>query len=328
MKLYICGNGFDMHHKLPTGYGDYKEFLKNHHPYILKEYDQFPYLTETSTLDRWADVEAALCIDYDELFYESVHENYPDLNNESDSRWYEIDIDVDMLTRFINDFTGRCFFEWILKAEQHEAVADLKLDKNALYINFNYTNTIQRLYGISEDSILHIHGALKNLNGADVLWQDVLPHISTIEEAEALGPTVEGDKWSNDYIRDEIQFGATGITAEQVKSELTHQYEDDDFFGASIEPALNKLVDFVEKSTKNIQSNYNRLIDFIEGKSIDEVVIMGVSLGDADDAYYSDILVPRLKNAKWIFMLHGDDSSRIESFVQRHQLKNIEIQKW
>ena len=286
MKLYICGNGFDRHHKLPTGYDDYRIHLEKHNPALLKEYDQFPYLTETADLDRWADVEAALCIDYDELFYESVHENYPDLNNDSDSRWYEIDIDIDILTRFINDFTGRCFFEWISKAEQHEAVADLNLDKDALYINFNYTNTIQRLYGIPEDSILHIHGALKNLNGADVLWQDVLPHFSTVEEAEALGPVVEGDKWSSGYIRDEIQFGATGITPEQVKGDLTRQYEDDDFFGASIEPALNKLVDFVEKSTKNTKSNYNRLIDFIEGKSIDEVVIMGVSLGEADDAYY------------------------------------------
>lgn len=328
MKLYICGNGFDRHHKLPTGYDDYRIHLEKHNPALLKEYDQFPYLTETADLDRWADVEAALCIDYDELFYESVHENYPDLNNDSDSRWYEIDIDIDILTRFINDFTGRCFFEWISKAEQHEAVADLNLDKDALYINFNYTNTIQRLYGIPEDSILHIHGALKNLNGADVLWQDVLPHFSTVEEAEALGPVVEGDKWSSGYIRDEIQFGATGITPEQVKGDLTRQYEDDDFFGASIEPALNKLVDFVEKSTKNIKSNYNRLIDFIEGKSIDEVIIMGVSFGEADDAYYSDILVPKLKNAKWTFMLYGDDASRIESFVRRHQLENIEIQKW
>jgi hypothetical protein len=66
----------------------------------------------------------------------------------------------------------------------------------------------------------------------------------------------------------------------------------------------------------------------MEGKNIDEVIIMGVSLGEADDAYYSDVLVPRLKNAKWIFMLYGDDASRIESFVSRHNLQNTEIRKW
>lgn len=68
-----------------------------------------------------------------------------------------------------------------------------------------------------------------------------------------------------------------------------------------IELAIGKLLDFVDKSTKHPEKNYDRLIAFIEGKDIDEVIVMGVSFGDADDAYYSDILVPRIKNAKWIF---------------------------
>jgi hypothetical protein len=91
---------------------------------------------------------------------------------------------------------------------------------------------------------------------------------------------------------------------------------------------IGKLLDFVDKSTKHPEENYDRLIAFIEGKDIDEVIVMGVSLGDADDAYYSDILVPRLKNAKWTFMLYGDDSSRINNFIHRHKLKNTDIQKW
>ncbi|MBR6755416.1 MAG: hypothetical protein IKM15_00470, partial [Peptococcaceae bacterium] len=27
-KLYIIGNGFDLHHGLPTSYADYKKFLQ------------------------------------------------------------------------------------------------------------------------------------------------------------------------------------------------------------------------------------------------------------------------------------------------------------
>ena len=328
MKLYICGNGFDRHHNLPTTYGHYRDFLQEYHLGLLREYDGFPYLTETKDLDRWADVEAALCIDYEELFYQSVQANYPDVSSDSDSRWSEIDIDVEVLTKFINDFTGRSFFQWLYDANQSYAVADLALDKEALFINFNYTNTLQRLYGIPESSILHIHGALKNLDVRDILGQDILPSFSTIEEAEISEPLAEADKWSNGYIRNEIQFGATGITAEQVELDLSRQYGDDDFYAVSIEPAIGKLVDFVEKSTKHPEENYDRLIAFIEGKDIDEVIVMGVSLGAADDVYYSDILVPRLKNAKWTFMLYGDDSSRIDNFIHRHQLTNTDIQKW
>lgn len=283
---------------------------------------------ETKDSDRWADIEAALCMDYDELFSQSVQANYPDLSSESDSRWSEIDIDVDVLTRFINDFTGRCFFEWISKAERCDAVANLTLDKEALFINFNYTNTLQRLYGIPESSILHIHGALKNLDVRDILGQDIFPSFSTIEEAAILEPLAKADKWCNGYIRNEIQFGATGITAEQVKADLSHQYEDDDFYAVSIEPAIGKIIDFVDKSTKHPEKNYDRLIGFIEEKNVDEVIVMGVSLGEADDAYYSDVLVPRLKNAKWTFMLYGEDSSRIEDFIHRHRLPKIEVQKW
>lgn len=329
MKLYICGNGFDMHHKLPTGYGDYKKFLEEHYSNLLEEYKQFTYLAEPSSETLWVDVEADLCIDYYDFFNELVEENYPDFNDESDSRLYNIEIDVDNLTRFINDFTGRRFFEWLSYAEQQDAKADLILDKDALFINFNYTNTIQRLYGVNKDSILHIHGALKNLNGSDVLWSDVLPDISSNAVEQSFEPIVEGDKFSNDYIRSEIQFGATGITPGQVMKELSSKYQNDDFYDVSIKPALNKFIDFVKKSTKNTFKNHDNLIKFIEGKNIEEVVVMGVSLGEADDSYYSDILVPSLKKAKWTFMSHSDqDKKRIENFVVRHHLENTSIIDW
>ncbi len=328
MKLYICGNGFDLHHNLPTSYGNYKEHLQKYHPYILKEYDNFPYLLESKNANRWSNIEAALCIDYEELLNESIQNFYPNINSESDSRWAEIDIDVENLTEFINDFTGRCFFEWISEAEKYNATADLNLEKNAIFINFNYTNTLQRLYNILESSILHIHGALKNLDGKDILWKDVLPNVYTPEEAEALGPIEEGNKWSNGYIRKEIQFGATGITPELVAENLNKRYQDDDFYSVSIEPAINKLVDFVEKSTKLINKNYQKLLEFLDGKNIDEVVVMGVSLGEADEPYFSDILIPRFKSVKWTFMQHGKESERIRNFIHRHSLSETEVVEW
>ncbi len=328
MKLYICGNGFDQHHNLPTSYWEYKTFLEEYHPSIYKDYDSFPNLNETDKNSRWSDIEAALCIDYDELFYEALQDYYPDLSSESDSRWQDLDIDIDLLTRFINDFTGRCFFEWITKAEQREAAADLVLEKDSIFINFNYTNTLQRLYQIPDSSVFHIHGALKNLNGADVLWRDVLPDNPSVETAEAIGVLVEGDQWSSGYIRDEIQFGATGITAEEVDFELTQQYENDEFYAVAIRPAIQTLVEFVKKSTKCTRDNYQKLSDFLEGKPIDEVVIMGVSLGEADDAYYSDVIVPKLRNVKWTFMLHGTDSSRIDNFIKKYGISDFAIQIW
>ncbi|WP_425803332.1 AbiH family protein [Desulfitobacterium sp. Sab5] len=31
MKLYICGNGFDLHHGYNTGYCNYRSFLLEYH---------------------------------------------------------------------------------------------------------------------------------------------------------------------------------------------------------------------------------------------------------------------------------------------------------
>lgn len=328
MKLYICGNGFDLHHNLPTSYGHYKKYLQEKYPDIFKDYEYFQFLSINNDSDKWSDIESALCIDYEELFNYYVCENYPDLSSDSDSRWCEMEVNIEVLTRFINDFTGRCFFEWIYKANEVETIADLDLDKDSLFINFNYTNTLQRLYNITDSSILHIHGSLKNIDVNDILWKNVCSDCSTMEEIEAYGILIDGDKWSNDYIREELQFGATGITAEQVKRDLISHYEDDDFYGVSIEPAIEKLVDFVKKSTKNIKNNYEDLKNFLSGKDIHEIIIMGVSLSDADDAYYSDILVPQFKNIKWVFMLHGDNLDKIEKFIYRHGLIYTNIIEW
>lgn len=328
MKLYICGNGFDQHHNLPTSYKKYKEHLQKHYPHIYRGYNNFPYLLESLNADKWEDIEYALRIDYDELFYQSVNEFYPDMNNDSDSRWDEIDIDIENLTNFINDFTGRAFIEWILNAENYPSEADLDLDKEALYINFNYTNTLQRLYNISENSILHIHGALRKLDFNNILEKDILPRFSTVEEAEVLNVIARADEWNNEFIRNEIQFGATGITAEQVRRDLYEQYGKDDFYSVSIKSAIDKLADFVEKSTKNPKKNFDSLVNFIDGKEIDEVIVMGVSLGEADDLYYTNVLVPKFKNKKWIFMQYGKDASHIYNFINKHSLLNTDIKKW
>ena len=40
MKLIICGNCFDQHHRLPTNYTDYCEFLNINYPEILSVPEQ------------------------------------------------------------------------------------------------------------------------------------------------------------------------------------------------------------------------------------------------------------------------------------------------
>lgn len=63
MKLYICGNGFDLHHGLRTSYKDYRDYLLKNHPQAALDYADFPFLNP-DVGDNWSDIEKSFHIDY------------------------------------------------------------------------------------------------------------------------------------------------------------------------------------------------------------------------------------------------------------------------
>ena len=222
MRLIICGNGFDLHHHLQTGYDSYKKFLAEYYEDVLSGYENFPYLSFCD--NRWSDVENALAIDYEE-FMEDAMISYPGPLEDSDSKWGAMQIDVELLTSFIHKFTGECFAQWLNHVNILSAKPDLSLLKNDLYINFNYTDTLQLLYQIPDNNILHIHGKLSKV-----------------------------DDGCNPSVRKEIQFGAVDINTEKAKEELTNKYKEMDFFGVSVEPAIREICSFIARKQNNLSS--------------------------------------------------------------------------
>lgn len=135
MKLYIYGNGFDLHHGYKTGYRDYRSFLLKHHSHSFRAFEDFQYL-DLSVSDKWSDLEQSLTINYEECIDDSIDEYYPDLNDDSDSRWYGIDIDLEEQTKFIFDFTGRYFLEWLANIDFSDPKDEIHLNGSDLYITF------------------------------------------------------------------------------------------------------------------------------------------------------------------------------------------------
>lgn len=304
MKLYIIGNGFDLHHKLKTGYDYYKDFLEKYYCDVLSGYESFQYLNFEDY--RWSNVEQSLIIDYEALM-EDAMASYPSAFEDGDSKWSVMQIDVEMITSFINKFTGECFAKWLNSVNIQSANPDknLNLSNEDLYINYNYTNTLQLLYKIPERNILHIHGKL-----------------------------LEVDDGCDPSVREKIQFGAADINSESAREELTNKYKEMDFFGVSVEPAIREVCGFIEKSTKKLAPNYHRLKAFLKDKEISEIIVMGHSLSGADIAYYRDIFVPNYKNIRWTFMRHidikrqQDNINEIEAFIKGFKLSNFQITKW
>ncbi|SGZ15654.1 bacteriophage abortive infection AbiH family protein [Moritella viscosa] len=155
--LVILGNGFDIWHSLPTSYwnfySQYSSYLEEHTHY----FDDFENRDA-----EWANFEESL----GSFNQDSFHDNaalQPSLEELADqpSLLYgfqdEITIKKDEL---VDDITN-AFKEWVRSIDVNVATKLLALPESFKFINFNYTTTLQDVYGISEKNILHIHGKVK-----------------------------------------------------------------------------------------------------------------------------------------------------------------------
>lgn len=272
MRLYIVGNGFDLHHCLKTSPKDYCDFLNEEHPDVIDEIKGSEYfmgdgreLAERE--DRfWTNVEDNFKFCYSQMLEDTAEEYYPDLNEDSDARWHHAEFDAEAKveeSKEIKKFNTTYLVEWIQSIDVAEATRSRQIHFEAgdLFVNFNYTKTLEVVYGISPDAVLHIHGCISDSQS--------------------------------------LQFGNPEYTARKARSEAENSYGSDEFYGASIEPAANHYVTLADSLSKDLNSNIPKLKHFITGKNVDEVVIMGHSYSGVDKLYYEKLLIPRFMKAKW-----------------------------
>lgn len=338
MKLYIIGNGFDLHHGLKTGYLDYKSYLEKNNPALLKAFCEFPFFSHPEDdYELWTDLESSLTFDYhsfrDEYFSDLVENKYPNLTSDSDYTWDEIATETDVKTSFIHDFTGPVFYDWLKQVSFDSIKPDtsLNLSANSKYITFNYTATLESLYHITPENILHIHGKLESIDPSDFLGGGVYHPAHNMLEAEILEP-VRLAPINNHTVRSKIQFGSIHNNPEFIRKFFSEQFQSDDYFGASIEPAIDNVFSFCTSSSKDLSSNYDVLQEFINDDSIDEIIVMGHSFDGVDSQYYTDILFKKFKHCKWVVYYHVSNQDEIENTESRIQEffsgLNLTLQRW
>lgn len=191
--LFIIGNGFDLGHSIPTSYD------RNFRPWILNNYPKagmaedawflepttFPdgeeRLSDTdaatfiinriddSCRGDWRNFETALGeIDWT-YFFDALPEV---LDKEGDPDVFHMEQDREALARTLG-INLKCFSylfsKWInsIRHPKREINPFLteKLRTESLFLNFNYTKTLEELYGISPANICHIHG----MQGGDII---------------------------------------------------------------------------------------------------------------------------------------------------------------
>jgi len=165
--LHIIGNGFDIYHGINSRYWDFYQFLKQ------KKYNSFITLMETFFTDTdgkgkenllWSDFERALGnIDIDNTFGYCTEDIEIDYDHMMRSAAQIEDAPESFLGDVLQDMHEK-FGEWVRSININVFRKQLKyFETKGHFFTFNYTDTLEAVYRIPSESVLHIHGSrIKN----------------------------------------------------------------------------------------------------------------------------------------------------------------------
>lgn len=187
MKLFVIGNGFDLAHKLSTAYWDFRKYLYKYHYDFLQEFENhysiYPndsedtkreilwnyFETNLANIDEGVIVENAISIDMsldggdvgiEDTLYEYFRDEY----------------------RYIEEL-AIYLKNWVRGIKVKRALpltSKINSRDNNFYITFNYTSTLEKIYGIHCFDILHIHGSLYSSDPNPIIGHGNLARIEAV----------------------------------------------------------------------------------------------------------------------------------------------------
>lgn len=161
-RLYIIGNGFDLHYGIKSSYKDFLSYLETNDPLLAE------VLFEICSGELWRNFEEALGSLSPGCLFSNIF-NLIDSDDEGDFEWerqsaswnyhYQAmrkEVDVGKLSKV--------FRSWIQQIDTSAAHSDGVIvdTDDTRYLTFNYTMTLEERLGIDPRKILHIHGSAED----------------------------------------------------------------------------------------------------------------------------------------------------------------------
>ena len=293
-KLFVIGNGFDLAHNLPTRFvPDFKHVAQKY------EQDNFWDLYQSNEDDIWSDFENLLgCPDFsslEEIFYGYEPDYMSDKESDRDGIIYQVELNgklqdalyefADNAVEFLCNIERNVFFEQIL-------------DSDGYYITFNYTHTLEDIYDIPLEQILHIHGEVGK-NNLELGY----PKGNFTPEKYRYDARKKG---RGPYIEIEIEDYIKGI---------------EDYY---VRTAYEELIDKCKAFYKEIRIDL--LEDFLDKNhcKIEEIIVYGHSC--AIDFEYFKCLSTRYSDAYWKFYVRGvEQESNAKYLIKEYCINNANI---
>ena len=184
MNLFIIGNGFDSAHKMKTAYWYFIKFLEDKYKDLYQENNTEVYVVPDAVMmqdgsevymerdvlkfiysllhvtdcgENWSELEAALgYLEYSEYLESQVDDFKTAYNNEDAAA------SIKDVTERVLDYLQ----EWAMQIQIGKPAVRKrflkKIQPGDLLLNFNYTKTLEELYGVPAESVCHIHGIQGN----------------------------------------------------------------------------------------------------------------------------------------------------------------------
>lgn len=263
-RLYVIGNGFDLHHGIPSSYRAFGRFVRNTDPDTFEKAEQFLFSDE----ELWADFENNLAGLEPEDIIEEAGQFLVSYGAEdwSDAYHHDYQNAIEEITTALSAGLHQLFVRWLTTLPSpNVALHPVNIDQTALFLNFNYTPTLQNLYGVPAHNVLHIHGRLGGAP-ADIIL---------------------GHGWELPPPR---------------RPRIDNLNEDDDFDDRDTrivegEAHINTYFKKTFKPTAQILKRHAATFQALS--NIDEVWVMGHSMSDVDQPYFAALRDSVAPGARW-----------------------------
>lgn len=280
--LYIIGNGFDLHHNLPTQYSDFRNYLEK------KNIELYNALEHCCKFDyKWRDFEDKLStfsikglVYYNKEFINGDGVEYP-LSAILEQAKEKL--------KYLSNELNNWIIETIEYPVKNDVEKPIEFEEDALFLSFNYTKTLEEVYGIR--NVWHIHNfSAKIINNRYDSFTD--------------------EKKLSDIV--------VGYDENKVFSVADFEFENQ-ICGTNFEDVFSWL----QKPTSSIISISKQ--KFNAYKSVEKVIILGHSLGDCDIPYFQEIEKRILSNAIFEISFYSDKEKKdlqkqSDKFVKDHKV--------
>lgn len=314
MRLYIIGNGFDLAHGLKTSYWDFRKYLKKYAEGFLLEFEKLYGFYPVQLHDRYLSEnrQRELLRQREEILYEELWNSFEFSLGQADegeiqsiceaavdSMQYLESGPVQIEDTLIEYFNKQ--FEFVVKLQDYllkwakqirlnkASVKNSELDhnKNDLFLTFNYTPTLERVYVIKPAQICHVHGGIPP-------YCHVAPIIGhgnkkTIKQRE---------KWRKECVE---VFDEGGASTNQA------------------------FADFYRRTLKDTDKMLITNSSFFEKiRNVDEVVVIGHSLGNVDMPYFEEIIRKTVPGIPWkVFYFKKAEKPQMEKALKNIGVDNL-----